>query len=216
MINVTLASNLFVLREGMKHLLYPHSDIRVVTEVTHYNDLINGADDIGKNILVIVQPFYYQDGYGSLLERLLHKWPRLRVLIITKSLSIQQLRAPLRAGAHGLLSSTCAPSHLLEAIRAVSSGKMYINDELSEIIAPAIRSSNLSDRNERLTERELDILERLVSGQRISKIAEDLRISPKTVSSHKLHIMEKTGVRTFSELIQYAIKTARAGAQLKE
>ena len=206
MINVMLASNLFIMREGMKRILHSQNDINVIAEVAHFKDLKICDDSNVRHVVVIIQPFYYHEGSVNLLEYLLDRWPKLRIVLVTKSSSLQQLRATLQAGAHGLLSSTCAPTHLLDAIRAVNAGKFYLNEEISEIIGPALYSSESLDRNMSLTDRELDVLKRLSVGEKVSKIATDLGISPKTVSSHKLHIMEKTGVASFSELIQYAMK----------
>jgi DNA-binding NarL/FixJ family response regulator len=113
----------------------------------------------------------------------------------------------LRAGASGYLNKESAPAELVRAIRTVVSGRRYVSATLAEILAHDI-SSPASDLpvHTALSEREFQIFCKLAAGQAVSKIADELFLSVKTVSTYRTRILEKMSMKTNADLTYYAIK----------
>lgn len=203
MIGVVVASKLAVIREGMKRILMPHEDIKVVGE-------INLAEEIRPpplwslaQIMVVVHSS--AAACDDHLHWLRRECPSLQLIVVAPSPSLAQVQSALQLGARGLLHSACAVGQLPAAIRAVSAGRLYLNKEISRLIAVDVQELGKDHSHRALTQRELEIFTKLASGRKVSEIAAELAISVKTVSTHKSRIMEKMGIGSFSELIQYAI-----------
>lgn len=111
----------------------------------------------------------------------------------------------LRAGLKGFLRKTCGKDELLSAIEFVSSGHIYISMTLAERLVAVLSPIERVLPHHCLSERELDVFHRLLHGDKINRIARDLLLSPKTISTHKVRIFQKIGVSNLSELIRYAL-----------
>lgn len=202
-IYVVLVSNLAVLREGMKRILLQCDDIGVIAELDNVDDL-NGGELIQGRSLVVVMTHPGQGGY-TFLSRLNGREHPLRVIHIVRSPSLSEVLGLLRNGAHGVLDASCAANHLATAIRAVSTGRIYLHEEVARLVAGNLTELGKDRSHTSLTQRELEIFAKLASGQRVTEIADQLGISVKTVSTHKTRLMEKMNMATQSQLVQYAI-----------
>lgn len=111
----------------------------------------------------------------------------------------------LRAGLKGFLRKDCGKDELLSAIEHVSSGHIYISMTLAERLVAALSPIERVLPHHCLSERELDVFHRLLHGDKINRIARDLLLSPKTISTHKVRVFQKIGVSNLSELIRYAL-----------
>jgi len=111
----------------------------------------------------------------------------------------------LRAGLKGFLRKDCGKDELLSAIEHVSSGHIYISMTLAERLVAALSPIERVLPHHCLSERELDVFHRLLHGDKINRIACDLLLSPKTISTHKVRVFQKIGVSNLSELIRYAL-----------
>lgn len=214
MISVVLASPLPVLREGMKRVLHNQRDIAVVAEVSGTHEVYADEKMLHANVLVIVAHPPSTSSVADLLH-LKRRNPKLGVIVIMRSPSVPQVLAVLRSGVRGLLNSSCEADHLPNAIRAVSSGRLYMHEEVSKVVAAGIGQFRKDHTHHALSKRELDVFLRLASGSRISEIAAQLGISAKTVSTHKARMMEKMGLTSTSQIVQYAIVHDLSGATLE-
>ncbi len=212
MIEVVLASQLTLLREGMKHVLGAHDDIRVIAEIGHVPD-VPGDDRIRPDVLYVVAHPSAGD-VGDYLHRVSRLASSARVILITRSPSLHQVLAILRTGVRGLLNANCGASQLPAAIKAVAAGRLYLHEEVARLVAAGLGEVGKDHSHRSLSQRELDIFIRLASGQKVSEIASQLRISSKTVSTHKARMMEKMGMRSYSQLIQYAVANSLYDASL--
>lgn len=111
----------------------------------------------------------------------------------------------LRAGLKGFLRKNCGKDELLSAIELVSSGHIYISMTLAERLVAVLSPIERVLPHHCLSERELDVFHRLLHGDKINRIARDLLLSPKTISTHKVRVFQKIGVSNLSELIRYAL-----------
>ncbi|MEW6760749.1 MAG: response regulator transcription factor [Pseudomonadota bacterium] len=204
MIKVVIASNLVVLREGAKRILSPQADIDVIAEVAHLQELSSNNALLCADVLIVIADTPSVDG-NEHLSLLNQERPSLRVVILLRFPTLQQILSILRTGVRGLLSASSAASHLPTAVRAISSGRLYLNDELTRLLIPDHRDISKDYTHRSLTDRELEIFLKLAAGKKVSEIAAQLGISSKTVSTHKSRLMEKMHMTTFSQIVQYAI-----------
>ena len=112
----------------------------------------------------------------------------------------------LRGGASGYIEAASSPEDMLSAIRKLQSGGTYVSQRIAERIAADLaRGDRGQHLHERLSRRELEVFRLLGSGKSVGEIARRLKISVKTVSTHRTRILEKTGMRNNADIIRYAI-----------
>lgn len=204
MISVVLASRLTVLREGMKRILQAQDDIVVIAELKHVIDVLSDKYLLNAGVLVAAANPAMSDALDFFLQ-LRRESPSLRIVLIAPMASVRDVVGILRTGVHGLVSASSAASHLPAAIRAVSGGRPYIDENAAKLVAVDPCNLGKDHTHRSLTQRELEIFMKLVVGQKVSAIAQELGISIKTVSTHKARLMEKMAMTTGSQLIQYAV-----------
>ena len=204
MINLIVASGLFLFREGMKSLLLQHKEVRIAGEACYMEDAL-AADSLVRNgVTVIVCPLAYRDEAEAFA--LSSEWKNRRLVAITLEKSIADVKTVLEIGARGILCGTCPQDHIWEAIRLVAADELYVSQDMAMLIAANAKSFSGVNPLMRLTQRELDILKRIAIGRRTSTIGAELGISVKTVSSHKSNILGKLALTSDSELVLYAIR----------
>jgi len=112
----------------------------------------------------------------------------------------------LRGGASGYIDASSSPEDMLDAIRKLQQGGTYIGHRIAERIAADLARGDQGEQlHEKLSRRELEIFRLLGSGKSVGEIARRLKISVKTVSTHRTRILEKTGMRNNADIIRYAI-----------
>jgi two-component system, NarL family, invasion response regulator UvrY len=204
-IRVILCDDHAMVRRGIKDTLSDALDIQVVAEAASYAELrevLRGADcDI--LLLDLSMP-----GRGGLevLATLKETNPSMRVLIVSMFAEDQYAIRCLRAGAQGYLNKAGDPLELIKAVRTVAQGKKYLSAEVSSMLVDNLASPNEGALHETLSERELQTLLKIASGRRLSDIAEELMLSPKTVSVYRARLLEKLKLSNNAELAVYAIR----------
>jgi DNA-binding NarL/FixJ family response regulator len=140
----------------------------------------------------------------ELLKHIRGEFPRLFVLMLSMhSENLFALRA-LRAGARGYVQKESAPAQLVEAIRHIAAGGLYVSGTLAEkIAADAGRGGAEVLPHERLSDRELEVFRLLGAGNTVTDVATALHLSVKTVSTHRTRILAKTGLHDNAEIVQY-------------
>jgi len=132
--------------------------------------------------------------------------PKLPILLFGMDAE-QFARRVLKAGAAGYLNKDCLLEELKEAIKKIVGGGRYINTTLTEKLKEDPRTGADLPLHELLSDREFQVLRMIASGRTLKKIAEELSLSVKTVSTYRARILEKTGMKTNAELIRYALQT---------
>ena len=140
------------------------------------------------------------------LKQIKHWKPKLPVLILFGHSENNYAINLLRAGASGYLNKTCTPEELVGAIRAVAAGRHYVSPALSAQLAGSLTGDGINAPHTALSKRELEIFCKLVSGQAVSEIANDISLGVKTVSTYRGRMLEKMGMKTNSQITYYAIK----------
>jgi DNA-binding NarL/FixJ family response regulator len=191
-------------REGLKQILSEVPDMVVAGEAA---DGMQALDKIRKEPWDIVLLDMSMPGKSGieLLKQIRSEYPKLPVLILSMHKEDQYAIRTLRAGASGYLTKESAPQLLVSAIRKVANGGRYISPSLAEKL---LMDWSHEDKplHTLLSDREFQIFQMIVSGKSTSEIAEELALSVKTVSTHKVRILQKMKMKNNTELVVYAMK----------
>ena len=142
----------------------------------------------------------------ELIARLRKEFPRLRVLVLSMHAEEQYALRAFQAGAHGYVTKDRASTELVEAVVKVAGGGVYVTASLAERVVQQLNGATATPRHAQLSNREIDVLRRIVAGQRLSDIADELHLSIKTISTHKRRIQDKLQLPSMAALIRYGIE----------
>jgi DNA-binding NarL/FixJ family response regulator len=142
----------------------------------------------------------------DLIARLRSEFPRLRVLVLSMHAEEQYALRAFRAGAHGYVTKDRAPSELVDAVAKVMAGGAYVTASLAEQVVQHLNGAAEAPGLSLLSNRELEVLRRIVAGQRPSDIASELHLSIKTISTHKRRIQDKLQLPSMAALIRWGIE----------
>ncbi len=205
MIHVVLCDDHAVVRRGIRDTLSEAVDIKITGEAGGYAELreLLRATPCDVLLLDLNMP-----GRGGLevLTSLNETDSPIKVLVVSMFPADQYAIRCLRAGAKGYVSKAGDPDELIEAARTVAQGRKYVTAEVAQMLADSVARPTLEEPHAALSERELQTLVKIASGQRLSDIAEELMLSPKTVSVYRTRVMEKLGLPTNAALTVYAIR----------
>lgn len=215
-IRVVLADDHMVVRAGLKAVLSGARDIDVVGEASNGKEAIALVDRLHPHVVVMDLSMAEMDGLTATREITTKPEPP-KVLVLTMHGEEEYLVQVLEAGASGYLVKNAADRELVDAIRAVSRGDMYVQPSAGRVLARGMKKDEktLDDRArfEKLTERERDVLRLVAHGYTAPEIGEKLFISPKTVDTYKQRIGEKLGLTHRSDYVQFALKLGLLKAQ---
>jgi DNA-binding NarL/FixJ family response regulator len=142
--------------------------------------------------------------------------PKSRVVALSMHSSNRYVREMFKAGAMGYLLKDCDFEELVEAIRSVASGQMYITPTVAEAVLGSCLHEEGLDQNgafSLLTPREREVLQLIAEGHSTKQVARHLYISPKTVEAHRLKVMNKLDIDNVAQLTKYAIQEGLTSAQ---
>jgi DNA-binding NarL/FixJ family response regulator len=142
----------------------------------------------------------------DLIARLRKEFPALRVLVLSMHAEEQYALRAFQSGAHGYVTKDRAPAELVDAVAKVAGGGAYVTASLAERVVQQLNGATDAPRHALLTDRELEVLRRLVAGQRLTDIAEALHLSVKTISTHKTRIQDKLELPSTAALIRYGLE----------
>jgi DNA-binding NarL/FixJ family response regulator len=208
-IRVLVVDDHTILRVGLRMMLNAQPDIEVIGEASDGNAAVSEALRLIPD--VILMDIAMPDCNGIEATRQVKRLqPETRVLVLTMHENEEYLFQVLRAGASGYILKEAADTELITAIRMVSSGRFYLSPSAQSIMVgdylQRVHSGEERDSYSALTEREREILKLVAEGYTNNQIAERLIISPKTVDTHRTHIMDKLNLHSRAELVKYAMR----------
>jgi DNA-binding NarL/FixJ family response regulator len=205
MLKILIADDHPIVRKGLKQILSEESDMGVVGEAQNSQEVLElvRKQDWDIVILDITMP-----GRGGIdvLKELKHERPKLPVLMLSVHPEDQYAVRALKAHASGYMTKDSAPEELVKAIRKILRGGKYISSTLAEKLAFDLETETEKPLHETLSDREHQVLLMIASGKTVSKIAEELSLSVKTIDTYRARILEKMKMKTNAELTHYAIK----------
>ncbi|HXY31956.1 MAG TPA: response regulator transcription factor [Gemmatimonadaceae bacterium] len=208
-IRVVLADDHTVVRAGLKAVLSTARDIEVVGEAKNGREAVALVNRLSPDVVLMDLSMDEMDGTAATKEILAKKLPT-RVLVLTMHAEEEYLIPVLEAGAAGYLMKNVADRELVDAVRAVARGDLYVLPNAARVLARNLTKKDPlkaeRDKYERLTERERDVLRLVAQGYSAPEIGGKLFISPKTVDTYKQRIQEKLGLLHRSDYVQLALK----------
>lgn len=142
----------------------------------------------------------------ELVKRIRAEFGRLPVLVLSMHAEEQYAMRAFKAGANGYMTKDGASGELIKALRKIAAGGAYVSGELAERVVLQLNGGVDVARHAQLSDRELEVLRRLVAGQRPTEIAQALHLSVKTISTHKSRIQEKLNLPTLADLVRYGLE----------
>jgi DNA-binding NarL/FixJ family response regulator len=206
MIKLLLADDHRIFRQGLNRLLVDHQDMVIVAEAADHESARNAIRNHDLDVAIVDLSMPGRGGI-DLISFAKSVKPKLRVLVLTMHDEDHFVEQSLRAGADGYITKETAADELRQAILRIFQGGRYVSAPVAERIALGMFSHvNGEKRHESLSVREFKIFEMLVAGKRGNEIANELSLSEKTVSTHKIHVLKKMNLTNRTELILYAIR----------
>lgn len=205
MIRVVLADDHAMVREGIRRVLEERTGIAVVGEAASGPDLLAELRRVEADVVVldIAMP---GPGIVETLRRVKAVRPRARSLVVTAYPEADYAVRVLRAGAAGYLTKDRSLDQLVEAVRRVFRGGIYVSPALGEALAARLGGADREPSHGALSDREFEVLKGLAEGQPLKAIAGHMRVSPKTVTTYRSRILQKLGLRGNADLVRYAME----------
>lgn len=209
LIRVVLADDHAVVRAGLRAVLAAAKDIEVIGEAKTGREAVAIAERFNPDIVIMDLDMPDLDGTAATKE-IVAKGLATRVLILTMHAEEDYLVPLMSAGAAGYLVKSAADRELVDAVRAVAHGDVYVRPAAARVLAKNLTKKDpaITDRErfEKLTTRERDVLRFVAQGYSAPEIGEKLFISPKTVDTYKQRIQEKLGLGHRSDYVQLALR----------
>ncbi len=210
MIRVILCDDHALIRRGIRDTLSDAADIEVVGEAGDYPELRTLLRTHTCDVLVLDINMPGRSGL-DVLAVLKDEGTTMKVLICSMYPEDQYAIRALRAGAYGYVNKGGDPQQLVLAVRTVSQGRKFVTPDIAQMLVESLTTPEVAHAHERLSDRELQTLVMIASGKRLSDIASELTLSPKTVSVYRARVLEKLALTNNSELTVYAIRNGLVG-----
>ena len=205
MIRIIIADDHTLFRAGLKQMLHSFAGMEVVREATNAAEA-HAAACAGDADLIIMDLTMPGVSGTSLIEQTRKVRSDLPILVLSMHDEPGTVRRALQAGASGYITKGSSPDILFMAVARVGAGERFIDPTIAESLAFDAATHGAGDPHQNLSQREWQVLRLIAQGVMLSQIAEQLHLSPKTVTTHKTHLMEKLGIGNNADLIRYAIE----------
>lgn len=206
MIRVLVGNEQAIFRAGLTKILAEAAGLLVVAEAATGEEIVQRATSTHAQVVVLDVPMPGRGGLRTIAE-LKQRAPGVKVLVLTAQVETIVAVRCLRGGADGFLTKDAAPERLVAAIRKVAAGGKYVSPALAERLAASLELDAGRPAHEKLSQRELQVLNRIGAGRTVSEIAAELALSVKTVSTYRSRVLDKLGMKTTAEIIRYVIAT---------
>ena len=208
-IRILLADDHKVVRQGTRALLSAIPEWEIVGEADNGRDAVSLTAELKPDIVILDISMPELNGLDA-TRQIKKKSPETEVLIFTGQETEELVHDVFDSGARSYIMKTDAADHLIDALKALSEHKHFFTSRISEIVfAQYIQGKRALEGNaekSRITDREREIVQLLAEGKSSKEIATILGISVRTVETHRAAIMKKLGLKSFSELIRYAVR----------
>jgi len=202
---ILLVDDHAMLRAGLRRIIEDEFARVVIGEAASAEEALVQLASAAWEVVVLDISLPGRSGL-DLLPELRERFPACRVIVLSSFGDPQFAVRALREGALAFLTKERAARELLDAIRTVSTGRRFVSAVLAEQLAGLIAADRPRSPHETLSSREFEVFRLIASARSLSEIASDLDLSTKTVSTYRARILEKMGMSSNAELMQYAIR----------
>ena len=218
-IRVLVADDHTIVRDGLVALLNGSGDCQVVGQAADGISTVDLAMKTQPDVVVVDISMPKLNGI-EVVRRLTKELENTRILVLTMHAEEEYLVPLLEAGASGYLVKSAADRELVDAVRTVARGEMFVRPGTAYVLAKGLKKkdAHADDRSryEKLTERERDVLKLIAAGHTAPEIGEKLAISPKTVDTYKQRINEKLSLTHRADYVKFALKLGLLGNETGE
>ena len=207
-IRLVLADDHHVVRQALRTLLESEPSFEVVGEAPDGLKAMELVARVEPDVLVadLMMP-----GLGGMevTRQVVRRHPKIRVVILSMHMNEAHVLEALRCGAHGYVRKDATAADLIRAIRDVAAGHLYLSPPFSDQAIEAYRQRAAdaeADPYDQLTAREREVLQLAAEGLGNIEMATRLGISPRTVETHRAHVMRKLGLRGLTDVVRYALR----------
>jgi DNA-binding NarL/FixJ family response regulator len=204
MIRVLIADDHGIVRSGLRMLIERQGDMSVVAEADDGVDALELAQAERPDVAVLDVSMPRMTGLQAAREIRAHS-PDTRVLLLSMHDEERYFFEGLQAGAAGYVLKRAADTDLINALRTVAAGRTFLSGDAQELLMREWKEGR-ADAGDPLTPRELEVVKLIAEAYTNRQIAETLKLSEKTVESHRANVLSKLGMRDRVELVRYAIR----------
>jgi DNA-binding NarL/FixJ family response regulator len=194
-----------VVREGLRRVLEGCGEGWTVLEAASGFQALERLREQAISVLITDLSMPGMNGL-ELIRRVRSEFAGTAILVLSMHAEDQYALRAFKAGANGYVTKDSAATELVSAVRKVAEGGAYVTSHLAEQVVQQLSGNRGVPGHAQLTNRELDVLRRIVAGQRLTEIAHELHLSVKTVSTHKTHIQEKLHLPSLAALVRYGLE----------
>lgn len=205
MIRILIADDHAIVRRGLRQVLELAPELELAGEARDGWEVIEKVRGGGLDLLLLDMNMPGPNGV-ELIKRIREEAPRVPILVLSMHGESQVAGRAIKAGAAGYLTKDCEPETLIEAVHKVAGGAHYVDPTVAARLLFDPRPSETEQPHLTLSDREYQIFLLLAGGRGVNDIGEELRLSAKTVSTHKSRLMQKLGMDNISDLVRYALK----------
>jgi two-component system, NarL family, invasion response regulator UvrY len=209
-IRLLICDDHLIVRQGLKQMLADTSDVTVTGEAGNGADAIRLARDQNFDLVLLDVALPQRDGL-DVLRQFKSEFARLPVLMLSTYPDKQYAVRCLKLGAAGYVNKSADTEELLAAIRKTAGGGVYLTLAQAESLAASLSGVEQPGSVETLSRREYQVFQLIAAGHSVANIAEQLSLSPNTVSTYRARVCEKTGARNDVEIALYAVRQGLQG-----
>jgi DNA-binding NarL/FixJ family response regulator len=203
-----------IMRHGLAQLLRAEGDLEICAEAGSCAEGLLAVEKSKPDL--VIADLTLPDKHGiEFIKDVQAMFPQTKILVLSMHDESLYAERVLRAGARGYLMKEIVADHLVKAVRRVMDGGIYVSDKIAgqmlEMVAGQRKQSDSSPL-ERLTDRELEVLQLIGQGKPTRHIAEQLHVSARTIDAHRAHIKEKLQLADGSALVRYAVRWVESSA----
>jgi DNA-binding NarL/FixJ family response regulator len=202
-VKIVIADDHPVVRQGLKGMLSAEADLTVVGEASSGQETVDLCGRVAWDVAIIDYNMPGRCGI-ELLKELRRQYPDRPVLVLSIYPEESYALPVLKAGGACYLTKESAPTELVSAVRSVARGGRFITPALGERLVQKLTGCGVP--HERLSDREYQILWLMASGRSMGDIAQELSLSPSTVSTYRTRVLRKMKLKNNAELIRYALQ----------
>lgn len=204
-VKIIIADDHKIMRDGLRNMLDKEPGMEVVAEATNGREALRLAEQLRPDILVMDISMDDLNGIDA-TRSLVNKGLGTRVVALSMHADKRFVAGMFEAGAMAYLLKECSYEELIQAIRQVMSGRTYLCSMISGVMIRDYIQRMRKNEPSLLSPREKEILQLMAEGSTTKRIADQLKVSVKTVETHRQHIMDKLNIYSIAELTKYAIK----------
>mgnify|MGYP000856703947 CR=1 FL=1 len=200
---ILIADDHAIIRNGLSQILDDTDDLEPAGQAANGTELQQQLRSESWDLLILDLSMPGRNGL-DLIKVVKADYPKLPILIFTMHQEEQYAVRAIRAGAAGYVTKESDTEVLLSAARKLLGGGVHVSQRVVELLAESVTVKETTQPHTKLSNREFEVFQRIVAGQSLTDIAEQLSLSIKTVSTHKSRLMQKLGIGNQTELIRYA------------